>query len=115
MNELLKKEAETLTQAARYERNETRQGYRSGHYARNFTTTSGDVALHMPRLKGIPFESAIIERCRGIVKVVLRRLLSRCTGRCFGTSGRRHHRSSVGKQNFARNYQRVKQEGLCSY
>lgn len=64
MNELLKKEAETLTQAARYERNEARQGYRSGHYARNFTTTSGDVALHMPRLKGIPFESAIIERCR---------------------------------------------------
>ena len=75
MNELLKKEAETLTQAARYERNEARQGYRSGHYARNFTITSGDVALHMPRLKGIPFESAIIERCRGIVKVVWRRLL----------------------------------------
>ena len=27
LNELLKKEAETLTQAARYERNEARQGY----------------------------------------------------------------------------------------
>ena len=35
LNELLEKEAETLTQAARYERNEARQGYRSGHYDRN--------------------------------------------------------------------------------
>ena len=32
LNELLEKEAEQLTQAARYERNEARQGYRSGHY-----------------------------------------------------------------------------------
>ncbi len=64
MNELLEKEAETLTQAARYERNEARQGYRSRHYDRNLTTTSGDVTLHMPRLKGIPFETAVIERCR---------------------------------------------------
>ena len=43
LNELLEKEAESLTQAARYERNEARQGYRSGHYDRNLTTTSGDV------------------------------------------------------------------------
>ena len=51
LNELLEKEAETLTQAARYER--------------KLTTTSDDVTLHMPRLKGIPFETAIIERyCR---------------------------------------------------
>ena len=33
LNELLEKEAEQLAQAARYERNEARQGYRSGHYA----------------------------------------------------------------------------------
>ena len=32
LNELLEAEAEKLTQAARYERNEQRQGYRSGHY-----------------------------------------------------------------------------------
>ena len=31
LNELLEQEAEKLTQAARYERNEARQGYRSGH------------------------------------------------------------------------------------
>ena len=64
LNELLEKEAEALTQAARYERNEARRGYRCGHYDRNLTTTSGDVTLHMPRLKGIPFETAIIERYR---------------------------------------------------
>ena len=64
LNELLEKEAESLTQAARYERSEARQGYRSGHYNRNLTTTSGDVTLHVPRLKGVSFETAIIERYR---------------------------------------------------
>ena len=44
------KKAEKLTQAARYERNEARQGYRSGHYSRNLTTTSGDITLYVPRL-----------------------------------------------------------------
>ena len=63
LNELLEKEAESLTQA-RYKRSEARQGYRSGHYDRNLTTTSGDVTLHMPRLKGLSFETAIIERYR---------------------------------------------------
>ena len=48
----------------RYERSEERQGYRSGHYSRNLTTTSGDVTLKVPRLKGISFETAIIERYR---------------------------------------------------
>ena len=64
LNELLEAEAEKLTQAARYERSAARQGYRSGHYDRNLTTTSGDVTLHVPRLKGISFETAIIERYR---------------------------------------------------
>ncbi len=64
LNELLEAEAEKLTQAARYERNEQRQGYRSGHYSRNLTTTAGDVTLKVPELKGISFETAIIERYR---------------------------------------------------
>ena len=70
LNELLEQEASMLTQAARYERNETRQGYRSGHYDRNLTTTSGDVTLHVPRLKGVSFETAIIERYRRRTRVV---------------------------------------------
>lgn len=64
LNGLLEAEAEKLTQAARYERSEERQGYRSGHYSRNLTTTAGDVTLNVPRLKGITFETAIIERYR---------------------------------------------------
>lgn len=40
--------AEKLTQAARYKRNEACQDYRSGHYDRNLTTTSGDVTLYIP-------------------------------------------------------------------
>jgi transposase-like protein len=64
LNGLLEAEAENLTQAARYERSEARLGYRSGHYSRNLTTTSCDVKLNVPRLKGISFETAIIERYR---------------------------------------------------
>ena len=60
----LEAKTEKLTQAARYERNEQRQGYHSGHYSRNLTTTSGDITLKVPKLKGISFETAIIERYR---------------------------------------------------
>jgi putative transposase len=64
LNNLLEQEAKDLTQAAKYERTESRQGYRAGHYDRNLTTTSGEVTLKVPKLKGIPFETAIIERYR---------------------------------------------------
>lgn len=64
LNELLEKEAQELTNAERYERTEERQGYRSRHYERNLTTTSGDVKLKMPKLKGVTFETAIIDRYR---------------------------------------------------
>ena len=64
LNELLEKETESLTQATHYERSEVRQDYRSGHYDRNLTTASGDVTLHMPRLKGVSFKTAIIKRYR---------------------------------------------------
>lgn len=64
LNNLLDQEAAELTKAERYERTEERQGYRSGHYERNLTTTSGNVKLRVPKLKGITFETAIIERYR---------------------------------------------------
>lgn len=60
LNGLLEKEALELTNAAKYERTAERQGYRSGHYNRNLTTTSGDVTRKIPKLKGISFETAII-------------------------------------------------------
>lgn len=61
LNGLLEKEAEQLTHAAKYERTEARSGYRSGHYSRNLTTTSGDVKLNMPKLRGIPFGRGIFK------------------------------------------------------
>lgn len=45
LNGLLEQEAQHLTNAAKYEPSQDRQGYRSGHYSRNLTTTSGDVEL----------------------------------------------------------------------
>ena len=90
LNELLEAEAEKLTQAARYERNEQRQGYRSGHYNRNLTTTSGDVTLKVPKLKGISFETAIIERYRrresSVEEALIemwKRLLLKCTWQVY--------------------------------
>ena len=62
LNEMLDAEAEELVGASKYERSEEREGYRSGHYSRNFTTTSGDVKLRIPKLKGVQFDTAIIER-----------------------------------------------------
>lgn len=64
LNELLDAEAEILTQTDRYEHNEQRQCYHSGHYNRNLATTSGIVTLKVPKFKGISFETAIIERYR---------------------------------------------------
>ena len=63
LNELLESEAEKLTQAARYVRNEQRQGYRSGHYNRNSTTTSGDVTLKGQSSRGSPLRLPLL---RGI-------------------------------------------------
>ena len=64
LNALLDKEADELVNAEKYERSSERQGYRSGHYKRNLHTTAGEVELKVPKLKGIPFETAIIERYR---------------------------------------------------
>jgi putative transposase len=64
LNGLLEREAQVLTNAAKYERTENRQGYRSGHYERNLLTSTGEVKLKVPKLKGVAFETAIIERYR---------------------------------------------------
>lgn len=64
LNALLDAEADRLVNAERYARDEERRGYRAGHYDRSFTTTAGEVNLRMPKLKGVAFETAIIERYR---------------------------------------------------
>lgn len=62
LNALLEEEADDLIGAERYERTADREAYRAGHYERGLTTTSGQVTLKMPKLKGMRFTTAIIER-----------------------------------------------------
>lgn len=64
LNGLLEAEADALCQARRYERNGQRASTRAGHYERSFQTTAGTVQLKMPKLRHVPFETAIIERYR---------------------------------------------------
>jgi transposase-like protein len=64
LNGLLDAEADNLCQARRYERNAQRASTRAGHYERSFQTTAGTVQLQMPKLRHVPFETAIIERYR---------------------------------------------------
>jgi putative transposase len=64
LNAMLDHEADELVNAQKYERAANRQGYRAGHYRRNFQTTAGAVELKVPKLKGVAFETAIIERYR---------------------------------------------------
>ena len=62
INAMLDEEADQLVGAAPYERTEERAAYRAGHYERGFPTTSGQVTLKMPKLKGMRFATAVIER-----------------------------------------------------
>ena len=64
LNGLLEEEADDLVGAERYERTAGREAYRAGHYDRRLATTSGEVTLHMPKLKGMRFTTAIVERYR---------------------------------------------------
>lgn len=62
VNAMLDEEADRLVGAGPYERTDERAAYRAGHYERGFTTTSGQVTLKMPKLKGMRFATAVIER-----------------------------------------------------
>ena len=64
LNSLLDAEADQLTNARKYERTEQRQDTRAGHYTRRLLTGAGEVALEVPKLRTLTFESAIIERYR---------------------------------------------------
>lgn len=108
LNELPDAEAEKMTQAARYERNEQRQGYHSGYYSRNLITTSGDVTFKMPGLKGISFETALIERYRRRESSVEEALIGIYPA---GVSVRRVE-DPVGQQGVSCYHQRAEQESV---
>jgi transposase-like protein len=64
LNALLEAEADELCNAKRYERSPERVSTRAGHYQRSLHTKAGQVALKMPKLRSVPFETAIIDRYR---------------------------------------------------
>ena len=64
LNALLDAEADQLCQARRYERTAGRRDTRAGHYDRRLHTKAGEVKLKMPKLRTLPFETAIVERYR---------------------------------------------------
>ena len=64
VNAMLDAEADEIANAARYERSGGRKAYRAGHYERSLTAKAGRLELKVPKLKGVLFESAVIERYR---------------------------------------------------
>src|SRR5271165_6735005 len=64
LNALLDAEADRLCGAERYERTEARKDTRAGSYERQLQTKAGEVTLKVPKLRTLPFETAIIERYR---------------------------------------------------
>lgn len=64
LNALLEQEADEMVGAERYERTADREAYRSGHYKRKLVTTSGQIELEVPKLRGATFQTAVIERYR---------------------------------------------------
>ncbi|MFO0875245.1 MAG: IS256 family transposase [Phycisphaerales bacterium] len=64
LNSMLDAEADRICQAGRYERSADRADTRAGSYDRKLETKAGEVTLTVPRLRRLPFETAIIERYR---------------------------------------------------
>ena len=64
LNALLQAEADQICKAGRYQRSLERVDTRAGHYERKLETKAGAVVLKMPKLRSLPFETAIIERYR---------------------------------------------------
>ena len=52
LNALLDEEADEMVGAERYKRTAAREAHRSGHYERKLVTTSGEVVLDVPKLRG---------------------------------------------------------------
>jgi transposase-like protein len=64
LNAMLDAEADQLCGAKRYEHSADRIDTRAGHYERSLQTKAGEVTLKVPKLRKLPFETAIIERYR---------------------------------------------------
>ncbi|MHB8416328.1 MAG: IS256 family transposase [Acidiferrobacteraceae bacterium] len=78
LNALLDAEADQLCGARKYERTEGRKDTRAGSYDRQLHTKAGEVTLQVPKLRSLPFETAIIERYRRRESSVEEALMEMC-------------------------------------
>ncbi|RGL11677.1 hypothetical protein DXC81_02525 [Collinsella tanakaei] len=85
-NGLLEAEADELVGAGRHGRTAEREAYRAGQYDRGLTTSSGEVTVRMPKLKGARLATAAIERHRRRESSVEEAMIEMCLA---GVSSRR--------------------------
>ena len=78
LNALLDAEADQLCGARKYERTEGRKDTRAGSYDRQLHSKAGEVTLQVPKLRSLPFETAIIERYRRRESSVEEALMEMC-------------------------------------
>jgi putative transposase len=64
LNGLLDAEADQICGAQRYERSAERVDGHAGNYERKLETQAGSVTLRVPKLRRLPFGTAIIQRYR---------------------------------------------------
>jgi transposase-like protein len=58
-------EADQLSNTDRYDHTEVHKDTRAGYYKRSLHIKTSEVSLYIPKLRKLPFETAIIERyCR---------------------------------------------------
>lgn len=62
LNQVLQAQVTEQVEAERYERTETRQGYRNGTYPHQLTTRVGTIPLRVPRIRGGKFSTELFAR-----------------------------------------------------
>lgn len=62
---MLDAESDALSNAARYERSESRKDTRAGYYQRDLHTKAGEVTLKVPKLRQQKFETSMISIVKG--------------------------------------------------
>lgn len=62
LNSMLDAEADAICNASKHERSPDRVDSRAGYYERGLETKAGKVTLKVPKLRKLPFETAIIQR-----------------------------------------------------
>ncbi len=64
LNAMLDAEADAICNAQKYEHTPERKDTRAGSYRRKLQTKAGELNLKVPKLRTLPFDTAIIDRYR---------------------------------------------------